>query len=411
MPKNHYPVVVAYNGRDHFVPTIPASESDYLAFKIHREFGCLAAATLLVTKELDRPTVPAGAARGIKAIEKALEENLPKISQKAYSYYKQLLRNTSVYRGPDVQEAASVSGTPGESSSAPHPGTSSSATPSAGATEQQEEEDIEEAGSSKGYKCAECGKILGRKPDLRGHLWSKHKIGEPIVCNLGSCDGKSFSHESSLKQHQRTQHRGEFRFNCHKCQYHTDNNANLVSHLWEKHRIISKDDKGNPLIHPCTMCEKEFPAAHLLRKHMKDKNCIKKKTHRCPHCPRKFKSEDGKKYHIEHYHEGKKHPCPKCGELYAAKSMNNHLRMHAAKRSAAKDLVRKAHEIKIARRFNLKLRSRTVTFGRASANISKRDPRQKKKGEPAVSRSAPAKLQKSKSPRRSSPRKSPRTGK
>ena len=88
MPKNHYPVVIAYNGRDHFVPTIPASEDDYLAFKIHKEFGRLAAATLLVSKELDRPTVPAAAAKGIKAIEKVLEENLPKISKKSFTYYK-----------------------------------------------------------------------------------------------------------------------------------------------------------------------------------------------------------------------------------------------------------------------------------------------------------------------------------
>ena len=407
MPKNHYPIVIAYNGRDHFVPTIPASESDYLAFKIHKEFGSLAAATLLVSKELDRPTVPAGAARGIKAIEKVLEENLPKISKKAYSYYKQLMRNTSIYRGPDVKETSAVPHTSGQSSSV-SADPSSSATLPAGAAEEEEEDVSEEQGTSKGYKCAECGKVCARKPDLRGHLWSKHGIGEPIVCNLGNCSGKSFAHESSLKQHQRTQHRGKFRFNCDVCQYHTDNNANLTSHMWQKHKVIRKDDRGQPLVHPCELCEKEFPAEHLLKKHQKEQNCIKKKTHKCPHCPRKYKTEEGKQYHIEHYHQGKKHPCPHCGELFAAKSMNNHLRIHAAKRTAAKDLVRKAHEVKIARRFNLKLRSRQVTFGRASSKIEKRDPRHKEKGVPVVSRSAPAKLRKSKSPRHSSPRKSPK---
>ena len=80
-----FPIVIAYNGRDHFVLTIPCSEKDYLAWKVHKEFGSLAAATLLVTKELDRPSLLAGAAQGIKAIEKAIEENLPKISKKLSS--------------------------------------------------------------------------------------------------------------------------------------------------------------------------------------------------------------------------------------------------------------------------------------------------------------------------------------
>ena len=97
--------------------------------------------------------------------------------------------------------------------------------------------------------------------------------------------------------------------------------------------------------------------------------------------------------------------------LFAAKSMNNHLRIHDAKRTTAGHIVKRAQELKIARRFNLKLRSRKVTFGRASAKIAKRDPRKKDKDVPSVSRSAPAKLRKSKSPRRSSPRKSPRTSK
>ena len=121
MPKNMFPIVIAYNGRDHFVPTIPCSEKDYLTWEVHNEFGSLAAATLLVTKELDRPSLPAGAAQGIKAIEKAIEENLPKISKKAFQYYNTLARRTTTHHGPAVQVAGSVPGTVGSSSSSQQP--------------------------------------------------------------------------------------------------------------------------------------------------------------------------------------------------------------------------------------------------------------------------------------------------
>ena len=196
MPKNMFPIVIAYNGRDHFVPTIPCSEKDYLAWKVHKEFGSLAAATLLITKELDRPSLPAGAVQGIKAIEKAIEENLPKISKKAFQYYNTLARRTTTHHGLAVQVAGSVPGTAGSSSSSHQPPGPSTSSASQGAAEQEEQLD-----TPKCYKCDHCGKLCQRKPDLRGHLWSKHHIGDPIVCNLGSCDNKSFSHESSLKQH------------------------------------------------------------------------------------------------------------------------------------------------------------------------------------------------------------------
>ena len=161
MPKNMFPIVIAYNGRDHFVPTIPCSEKDYLAWKVHKEFGSLAVATLLVTKELDRPSLPAGAAQGIKAIEKAIEDNLPKISKKAFQYYNTLARRTTTHRGPAVQVAGSVPGTAGSSSSHQPPGPSTSSA-SQGAAEQEEQVDI-----PKGYKCDHCGKLCQRKPDLR----------------------------------------------------------------------------------------------------------------------------------------------------------------------------------------------------------------------------------------------------
>ena len=224
IPKNQYPIVIAYNGRDHFTPTIPISEKEFLSWKVNKEFGSLLAATLLVAKELNRPGVPAAAAKGIRAIEKVVEDNLPKISKPSQAYYKTLMKKTSVHRGPPVQPAPDV---PGGSGSSGRP--SSSATLGADPVPEEEQQEEEPSTSAQGYKCEHCGVVKGRKPDLRGHLWSKHGLGEPIVCNMGDCDGRSFAHPSSLKQHQRTQHSGNFKFECEKCDYKTDSGSRTES--------------------------------------------------------------------------------------------------------------------------------------------------------------------------------------
>ena len=85
--KNNYPIVIVYNGRDHFVPTITTSEKDFLAWKIHHEFGSLLAATLLISQECDRPGVPAATASSIRVVRDCLQEHLPKISKKGHTKY------------------------------------------------------------------------------------------------------------------------------------------------------------------------------------------------------------------------------------------------------------------------------------------------------------------------------------
>ena len=215
MQKNHYPILICYNGRDHFVPTIPVAEKDFLAWKIHRELGSLLAATLVVAKECDRPGLGRVTASSLRAITNSIESNLPKISKKANSYYLTLsTKSSKTHRGPGVNPLGpKISGASAPSSlpqqDRPFPSTSAAgAVPQepSGAIEEEEEEEY----TGKGYKCSNCGVIKARKPDLRGHLWTVHKLGEPIVCNMGNCANKSFSHPSSLKQHIRTMHKGLF---------------------------------------------------------------------------------------------------------------------------------------------------------------------------------------------------------
>ena len=158
LAKNMYPCVIAYNGRDHFVPTIPTDEQDYLKWKVNKEFSSLCAATLIVAKELNRPTVPAVQAQSIKAIEKVLEEHLPKLSKKAHQYYQSLAKKTSLHCGPSVQPAPGISGPPGSSQDLSGGAYTSHTDPGA------------ETEPVKGYK---CGVVKQKKTGFEGPLVGK----------------------------------------------------------------------------------------------------------------------------------------------------------------------------------------------------------------------------------------------
>ena len=109
-------------------------------------------------------------------------------------------------------------------------------------------------------------------------MWSKHQLSEPIVCNRGNCGGRSYSSAFSLRQHIRTIHQGQYKFNCDKCDYGTDSYDCLTSHRVHKHKEKLRTPKGKLLVFTCKKCKKEFDAPHLLRKHESNASCTKKKT-------------------------------------------------------------------------------------------------------------------------------------
>ena len=133
-----------------------------------------------------------------------------------------------------------------------------------------------------GFTCAECGVTKYRKPDFEGHLWSKHGLGTPIVCNLGECEHASYSSQSSLKQHIRTMHEKKLKFNCKKCKYGTDNQDCLTSHRINKHKEKFITQSGKKVEFKCKLCYKVFSAPHLLRKHERTVECTAEKTLPCP---------------------------------------------------------------------------------------------------------------------------------
>ena len=53
MEKNAYPMVIVYNGRDHYVPTKPTTYQHYYTWKTEKELAPILSAGLLVIEEMD----------------------------------------------------------------------------------------------------------------------------------------------------------------------------------------------------------------------------------------------------------------------------------------------------------------------------------------------------------------------
>ena len=377
--QNAFPVVFAYNGRDHFAPTVPCTTAQFLEWKAKKELGSLLGASLHVCAQLDQHNLSPELSAAYKEVQACISRNLPVISKAGMQHFKQLtVKNVSTHRGPAIQPSASgiseSSGQQDPSSAQPVPSTS------------EADSTTEKQGGRQGFKCAECGVVKFRKPDFEGHMWSKHQLGTPIVCNRGQCGGKSYSSASSLRQHIRTIHQGQYKFNCQRCDYGTDNYDCLISHKARKHKDRPKTTKGKAIVYTCSKCKKYFDAPHLLRKHVTNQSCTRKKTIPCPDCTRFYKTKEGLAYHQEQQHKGKKARCPTCGKMVSEKAMRNHLRQHTSARA-----------VKRAKEFVAKAQRRKRAFAFSSQQLAKRKVLARKKS--GASKSTPAKIQKSRSPK------------
>ena len=83
--KNAYPIVVCYNGRDHFIPMRPSSQSKFLKWKLNKELGPIVSAALLVIEELDRPKLSPAVLTAVNQLEDTIVQILPTISPTSLS--------------------------------------------------------------------------------------------------------------------------------------------------------------------------------------------------------------------------------------------------------------------------------------------------------------------------------------
>ena len=107
MQKNAYPIVLCFNGKDHFTPTKPSSESKFYSWKLNKELGPIVSASLLVIEELDKHKLAPAVLTAINQLEDTICQTLPVISPTSLSSHLKAVavwnKVGPLHRGPVLQ--------------------------------------------------------------------------------------------------------------------------------------------------------------------------------------------------------------------------------------------------------------------------------------------------------------------
>ena len=216
MPRNHYPLVICYNGRDHFTPTKPTTDAQFYQWKLNRELGPIVSASLMVIEELDRHMLQPNILTAINQLEATIVQTLPIISPASNASHLRAIssrnKQGAAQRGASIDPfGPPVPGTSAPQSSHPPSTATQGPIPPADVPEGQGDDQDDEPDdqqdqlrrqkkTAKKYVCHVCGLVRDRKPDITGHLQKVHGVGDPIVCNRPPCTGSyRFSTKGALK--------------------------------------------------------------------------------------------------------------------------------------------------------------------------------------------------------------------
>jgi len=160
-------------------------------------------------------------------------------------------------------------------------------------------------------ECSECKEAV---MNLSDHIAEKHADLD-FKCN--QCDFASGS-STLLRKHEKNIHKSTAR-ECPICQ------KDIV--CMEAHIKLVHGDRESMLKHPCPQCEKSFPRAVELRKHINTHLGLKEACHICG----KEISINKVREHIRQVHEKiKNHFCAECGMgFYEKKSYTKHVLTHS----------------------------------------------------------------------------------
>ena len=107
MQKNAYPIALCFNGKDHFTPTKPSSESKFYSWKLNKELGPIVSASLLVIEELDKHKLAPAVLTAINQLEDTICQTLPVFSPTSLSSHLKAVAAQNkagpLHRGPVLQ--------------------------------------------------------------------------------------------------------------------------------------------------------------------------------------------------------------------------------------------------------------------------------------------------------------------
>ena len=411
LEKYNYPVVIVFNGVDHYVPTKPSSGERYTDYRVSKQLAPLLTGALSIIDEVDKEQVNPTKLQSINELETLLVKSIPVLAPYLVPGNIRGCQQDSAVReaAPLPQISAAEVPSSDRSSLLPPPSTEA---PVAGAVPHpsaNQPASKKKHGGRKpkkgGYPCHICGKARDRKSDLDGHLWNAHRVGQPIECNMGECQHRTFATKSSLNTHVKTQHRKQHTYKCQTCPYGSESHDYFVEHRIKAHGIVMRYKKSKkPIIYHCKKCGKVYVGPASLRKHVQRKMCMVKKKVECKDCGRKFKSQKGlDKHHREQHNPD--HPMYECARplctavLSSQESFHNHQLWHNG--------LDKKQRQKIAQR----RKREAAALRQAAAELAGKKPKRKSQDpdyrSSKATKSTPAKLL----PQRKSPRGSPRGSK
>ncbi|XP_065363154.1 zinc finger protein 236-like [Calliphora vicina] len=138
--------------------------------------------------------------------------------------------------------------------------------------------------------CDQCGKTIHGVAALKQHMLEHAGVKKPKwPCD--KCNAELTS-RSSLKRH-KTIHESSQVYDCNECGKTCSSQMGLQSHKRYFHQLERK--------FKCTICEKAFKVAHVLREHIATHTG--EDLYKCPHCPQTFKVNANM-----HHHRKKMHP-------------------------------------------------------------------------------------------------------
>ena len=360
--KQAIPIVLFYNSRDHYAPSVQVSAKLYNDFKIEC-FMSLSSKAVELAQEIDTSFLTLSQKNALTGVQRDID------------HCKLVFKETSAA----ATAAATAQAHPAEGPVGP---ILREAVPSSSRVPHSDPPTPTKTKEKKSFVCDICGSIKYKKQDLDNHLRNVHQmdVGTTPYCDI--CK-KKYGNAASFKLHVNSIHKNIWLHNCPQCDYKTNSKQQFQAHEKRKHSTKQEQELSKTFL--CPNCEKGFYTRSLLQKHLNNDTCnITEKNFECDKCnPSKwFKANSGLLIHIQKYHthEIELFQCSQCERLMGSKgAMKKHKQWHWDVEEKRKKRDKEIEEQK-------------KKLEELEREKERKNLKRKRKGRPKVLKSSPAKI-------------------